>query len=403
VVNQMPRVAQRPLPTRSTINTDRHGPRAHASRSSASGGGSGGGTAAARKLQQRRADVIALNSCLARRSARQFGSRLVVVGGSNVYGQSHSVWEFQPHACVWRRMRPTLQPRCNAAVCAGPSAGELVCCGGYATGGTYLDSVEVHRSGTEPTLLPPMPTGVYGARACCTGNELVVVGGQSCESIKARDDVFRYSFETKRWTAAPKLCSGPRRFPGVCPLPEGGVLVCGGQSLSGEALRSVERWDPREKLWLTLPPMRSARYSHSCCVMPDGRVGVFGSQCRSRSCEVLDLSRVDDGWALLPSLNVGRAHTCAAAVGLSVYVVGGTRDAGVPDEVLHFSPSQSKATNADVQGCPKPLEITAKWSTITISSFDQGTVQADGKDRATPGVPTPLRECSAVSLCYVEQ
>ena len=95
---------------------------------------------------------------------------MVVVGGSNVYGQSQTVWQFHPQVGVWRQLCSLLQPRCNGASCATPK-GDLISAGGYVTGGTFVSSVEIFESRKRASrLLPPMPHGVYGGRACCLGD-----------------------------------------------------------------------------------------------------------------------------------------------------------------------------------------------------------------------------------------
>ena len=293
-----------------------------------------------RKLEQRRAEILALNAALARRDLVEFGRSVVIVGGSNVCKQSHQMWQFHVQTGSWRKLRRTLQPRCNAAVCADPRSGKLYCCGGYAAGGVFLDTVEVHDPLTaSPVLLPPMPRGVYGARALHSGRSLWVMGGQLCESVKATECVARYDFEQQTWNDGPQLPRG-LRFLAACALADGSIVVCGGQALSGEAVANVERYMPSlgsTGRWVSLPKLRVARYSHGCCVMPDGRVGVFGSHMRSPSCEALDLRNLDAGWVSLPSMAHGRAHTCAATINGSVMVMGGTREGGAADERLCFT------------------------------------------------------------------
>ncbi len=137
------------------------------------------------KSEQRRAEILALNRVLARRDAQNFAQCLVVVGGSNVYGQAKTVWQYHPQVGVWRKLCELLESRCNAASCATPR-GDLVSCGGYITGGTFVDTVEIYEPRLKASrMLPPMPQGVYGGRACCIGDQLFVVGGQSCEEVRS--------------------------------------------------------------------------------------------------------------------------------------------------------------------------------------------------------------------------
>ena len=136
------------------------------------------------KSEQRRAEILALNRVLARRDAQNFAQCLVVVGGSNVYGQARTVWQYHPQVGVWRKLCQLLESRCNAASCA-TRRGDLVSCGGYITGGTFVDTVEIYEPRLKASrMLPPMPHGVYGGRACCIGDKMFVVGGQSCEEVR---------------------------------------------------------------------------------------------------------------------------------------------------------------------------------------------------------------------------
>ena len=327
-----------------------------------------------RKHEQRRAELLALNRILARRDEQQFNMCMVVVGGSNVYGQSQTVWQFHPQVGVWRQLCSLLQPRCNGASCATPK-GDLISAGGYVTGGTFVSSVEIYESRKRASrLLPPMPHGVYGGRACCLGDKLLVVGGQSCEGIKALDTLLIYSFSTGEWRQGPAMRDA-RRFPAVCVLPEaqgGGVVVSGGQSASGQPLRSVERYLPKEDRWASLPDMPAGRYAHASCLLPDGRVGVFASHTRSRSCEALNIAA--GTWTALPPMTHGRAHACAATVGGRVVVVGGTKESGPGDEMLSW----------DGGG-------TGAWSRLEVRAQDQ-------EGRGVPGIKTPLRECGGLAL-----
>ena len=244
----------------------------------------------------------------------------------------------------------------------------------------FLDSVEVHELGNSkvsPVLMAPMPIGVYGARAVFSAGELWVLGGQCCERVKAVDSVYRFNFGTGCWSQGPNLLRA-RRFMAACALSDGGILVCGGQSALGEALRDVERWSPELERWLVLPQLPTARYSHACCLLPDGRVGVFGSHTRVRSCEALD-PYVGDSWAPLPSLCHGRAHLCAAVVDSVVLVIGGTKDGGVPDEQLCFSREQaSSGTSGD------------KW--LVPLAWAKTALRPPGK------AVYPLRECGAAAI-----
>ena len=59
-------------------------------------------------------------------------------------------------------------------------------------------------------------------------------------------------------------------------LGTGAVLVAGGIDQQGNAINSVELWDPRLRAWSVLPPLQTARYAHTATLLDDGRVMVAG-------------------------------------------------------------------------------------------------------------------------------
>jgi len=56
----------------------------------------------------------------------------------------------------------------------------------------------------------------------------------------------------------------------------GELLVVGGYDSAGQALASVEVWDPASREWHKVTPMNTARYSHSATLLEDGRILVAG-------------------------------------------------------------------------------------------------------------------------------
>jgi hypothetical protein len=168
-----------------------------------------------------------------------------------------------------------------------------------------------------------------------------------------------------------------RRFPGLCVAQDGSLIVTGGQSSTGQPLKSAERFFPshgQNGRWSPLPDLTAGRYTHASVLLPNKKVGVFASHTRSRACEALDLDTNE--WSPLPAMAHGRAHVAAACVGEQVFVVGGTKDSAANDEVL--------STGADG---------IDRWQPVILRPHDQ-------EGRGQPGVGTPMRECSGATIQY---
>jgi hypothetical protein len=77
------------------------------------------------------------------------------------------------------------------------------------------------------------------------------------------------------WSDLPPLTEARVVFAAAL-LPDGKVLVAGGQSgpANDTALNTAELWDPATRT--ALPPMAHKRYCAAACMLPSGRVAVVG-------------------------------------------------------------------------------------------------------------------------------
>ena len=62
------------------------------------------------------------------------------------------------------------------------------------------------------------------------------------------------------------------QFPATTLLADGRVLLTGGFSQSGEALDSVELWDPDAAAFVETTPLPRPAANHTTVLLPDGRL-----------------------------------------------------------------------------------------------------------------------------------
>lgn len=129
------------------------------------------------------------------------------------------------------------------------------------------------------------PAGALAtARAAHTATLLadgrvLVVGGESTNSATGRVNEVRtaelYDPATNRWQSAGRL-NAARVNHSATLLPDGRVLVAGGESVTAGRLSSVELFDPETGGWRVGSPMGTARSAHSATLLAAGRLLVAG-------------------------------------------------------------------------------------------------------------------------------
>lgn len=84
-----------------------------------------------------------------------------------------------------------------------------------------------------------------------------------------------YDPATETWTLTGSL-NFPRRFHTATLLPNGKVLVAGGEGTNGVGISSAELYDPISATWTVTGQMSTSRLFHSACLLPNGKVLISG-------------------------------------------------------------------------------------------------------------------------------
>ena len=152
-----------------------------------------------------------------------------------------------------------------------------------ATLGTVAASAEVDVTTNTWSAAPAMPTErVAGHTATLlTNGKLLIVGGVKSDGGTAAADLF--DPVTATWTSVAPMAT-MRSSHAATLLPDGRVLVTGGSTVSTSAAKgyvnnaSAEIYDPVANTWTPTPPMSAARSHHTATLLPDGKVLVVGGE-----------------------------------------------------------------------------------------------------------------------------
>lgn len=194
-------------------------------------------------------------------------------------------------------------------------------------------------------------------------------------------------------------------------LPDGRVLVVGGQTFKREPLPSVELFDPQTETWTMAADLPAPRSNHSAARLPDGRVLIFGGGLSTPIGVPSGQGVVGTTLLFDPSTNTfsqgapmlqPRSHfpTVTLPDG-SVLAVGGGGD--VSEELLDCGSSPYCGPFAHAEASAERYDPkSASWSAIgalqtgrslfTVTALpDGGALAAGGVDAQANGFPSTER------------
>src|SRR5713226_6370394 len=203
---------------------------------------------------------------------------------------------------------------------------------------TKTGSLNVARGEETATLLP---------------NGQVLVAGGADYKWNGYASAELYNPLTGKWTFTGSMNS-PRLYHTATLLPNGQVLVVGGSanlaSWPPPALASAEVYNPSTGTWKTTGSLKTGRYSHMAVLLPNGKVLVVGGEMTSGaytpSTELYDPST--GKWTTTGSLNDARALTTLTLLSNGQVLVAGGNDAngfnGYASSAELYNPSTGKWT-----------------------------------------------------------
>ncbi len=195
-----------------------------------------------------------------------------------------------------------------------------------------LVPVEVaHASGGSWSATSPLSTArAFPAATLLPNGKVLVAGGENSSSGTAFASAELYDPSSGSWSATGSSMSTARAFPTATLLPNGKVLVAGGFNGSTcTAFASAELYDPSSDSWSATGSMSTARFYHTATLLPNGKVLVAGgSNCSNIALTSAELYDPSSGsWSpTSSSMSTARAHHTATLLPNGKVLVAGGED-----------------------------------------------------------------------------
>eukprot|EP00040_Diaphanoeca_grandis_P036025 m.228094 g.228094 ORF g.228094 m.228094 type:complete len:427 (-) comp33537_c0_seq1:193-1473(-) len=224
--------------------------------------------------------------------------------------------------------------------------------------------------------------------------DIYAVGGISFDNTR-RTDTIKYDFTSARWQATSvPLLGSPRSAHGLAVLPNGSVVIIGGQMVSTSTLDTGEIWDAGDLSWRPITPMDRQR-AHFCTgVLQDGKVIVVGGNNSDSTLSSVQLwDPEQNSWEALPDLQQARAG-CGLTVlnNGSVVIAGGSDGVTTFESAEIYHPATKQMEPFHPMGTARVsfgLITLNNGSIIAMGGYDSRSLALYSCEMWTPPTPSP--------------
>jgi len=261
--------------------------------------------------------------------------KIWIAGGMSHGETLQIVQSYDPQTKAWLAQPPLPVPLHHPT--AATYRGEMVVIGGASDELANASNKVYALRGGSWVELPNLTHARAAAAAAVVGDKLVVAGGQNQKQLVAQTEVF----DGQSWKDAADLPT-PREH--LAAVSDGTyVYTVGGRFLSADKNSAAfERFDPQSGQWTKLVDMPTPRGSYGATYI-DGRIVAVGGEEPTQvlaTAEMYDIAEAK--WISLPRMPTARHGEVVAAVGDTVYCIGGanrpTHEGAVATvEALDFS------------------------------------------------------------------
>ena len=238
---------------------------------------------------------------------------------------------YDPGTGIWTKTNVNIYGRNEHTATLLPN-GSLLLTGGNTGLSNYIYStVETftYAKGTNLLLLPGSagPAWYDPTATLLPNGHLLVAGGVAGNGPINLAETFDSASET--WSPVGAMNNARSKHTATL-LPGGQVLITGGYTFVGDSkncLNTAELFDPTASQWTVTNAMNVSRENHTATLLPNGKVLLAGgdntTNGRLASAELYD--PLAGTWTLTGSMNVGRTnHTATLLPGGKVLVTGGS-------------------------------------------------------------------------------
>jgi hypothetical protein len=263
--------------------------------------------------------------------------------------------------------------------------GRVLVVGGLDGSNMTLSSAEVFDPATNTFSsagIGSLTTGRYNAAAApLPGGKVLVAGGNNGAVILPNANAEIFDPATGTFSSAgigPMVV--PRASPAAAPLPDGRVLLAGGNNNTG-FLKSAEVFDPGTKTFSPVGDMGSVRTGAVAAPLPDGRVLVAGGRDDDpihASAEIFDPKTNTFSSAGIGSMGTARVGAVAAPLPDGrVLVAGGNDPSSYLASAEVFNPTTNSFSSAGIGSM-----TTARSGAAAAPLGDGRVLVAGGQDAA---------------------
>jgi N-acetylneuraminic acid mutarotase len=227
--------------------------------------------------------------------------------------------------------------------------GKIYCIGGLVPDGTTTNKVFVYNpaSNTWDTAAPlPQPRHHFGIAVY--NGKIYVLAGYTGNPFEPKSNVYEYNPVNDTWT---EKAPAPTPRGGCCAAEYGGkIYLFGGAGFSLNNSNNVnEVYDPAADTWETKKPMITSR-DHLMTAVLDTVIYAIAGRNFNLGHGAYDIveaySPATDSWYPVPVLNVARGGPAVDVMGGKIYAIGGEwwgpgNTSGLTPEVEEYHPEQA--------------------------------------------------------------